>query len=137
VESVQRHLGGRLAQALGRQGADHFARLHNRLRGKVVYGINFETISASTSTKNPYRAKAGFHLAQQPLERLLVQLVLLGHLLGAQCGPEQNVHQNCGIVLSLGADRVVARDNDQLLGQLPNSLDHFDWALEKKDENKK
>mmetsp|Transcript_13686 Transcript_13686/g.32412 ORF Transcript_13686/g.32412 Transcript_13686/m.32412 type:complete len:631 (+) Transcript_13686:410-2302(+) len=102
VERVERHLGGWLANGLSGKGADHFAR--------VSHGLH----------------ELGLHLAQDPVEGLLGELELPENPLGVERAPEHVEEQQRGVILSLDAQGVLPADHDELLRELPHSVDHIE-----------
>ena len=99
MERVECHLSGGLAERLGGERADHLARLHLGL------------------------LEARLDLANEPVERLLAQLVLLGDATRAQVRAQQDVHQERGVRLRLATQPIFAGHHHQLGAQRAHRLD--------------
>lgn len=60
----------------------------------------------------------GLNLSQQPVKGLGGQAELFCHSLGAEGGAQVDVEEQCGVLLSLFAQRVVPIHDDQFLTEL-------------------
>merc|ERR1712123_560128 len=94
VKRVQRHLRCGLTQRLCGKGADHFAWMGN---GSIEFGLD---------------------LANDPLEGLTGQVVLLDHALRTQRAAQVDIEQHSGVVLRLYRQAIFTRHNDQSTAEL-------------------
>jgi len=102
VKCVQCHLGGRLADALRRQGANHFAWL----------GLGL--------------LESGLDLAEEPVERFVGHLEYLCDAARGEVGSEQDLHECCGVLVGLFGQVVLAADDFELVCQLLDAPDNLD-----------